>query len=136
MSDGDESEPVGSVGEEAAKLLGALQDLARESGGEYAGAAAAAAGGAATSLGSLNEHIATGGADCRYCPLCQVISVLRETSPEVKAHLASAATSLLQAAAGALSTQVPDQSGRGRGGVEKIDLNEESWPDDEGPEDR
>lgn len=132
MTDDNQDEPVGSVGEEAAKLLGALQELARESGGEYAGAAAAAAGGAASSLGSLNEHLATGGADCRYCPLCQVISVVRQTSPEVRQHLSTAASSLLQAAAGVLATQVPDQSGQDRGsGVEKIDLDSDAGWEEE-----
>ena len=33
----------------------------------------------------VNEHIATGSADCRYCPVCQVIHVVRSTSPEVRA---------------------------------------------------
>lgn len=136
MSEETKDEQVGSVGQEAAKLLGVLQEWALESGGEYAGAAAAAAGGAATSLGSINEHIATGGADCRYCPVCQVIATVRETSPEVKQHLASAATSLLHAAAGVLATSVPDQ-GRDRRGtsVEKIDLTDNRWADDEGWED-
>ncbi len=106
MSDSDE--PVGSVGEEAAKLLGALQEWAKESGSDYANAAAGAAAGAASSLGAVNEHIATGGKECRYCPICQMISAVRETSPEVKQHLASAATSLMQAVAGVMATHVPD----------------------------
>ena len=131
MNDGDQDDPVGSVGEEAAKLLGALQEWARESGSEYAGAAAAAAGGAASSISSVNEHIATGGEDCRYCPVCQVISVVRGTSPEVKEHLVSAATSLLHAAAGVLATNVPDQSGKARrnSAVEKIDLSDAQGDD-------
>ncbi|MBA2445436.1 MAG: hypothetical protein H0V49_08910 [Nocardioidaceae bacterium] len=133
MRDESQDEPVGSVGAEAAKLLGALQEMARESGSEYAGAASAAAGGAASSLNSVSEHIATGGEDCRYCPLCQVISAVRGTSPEVKQHLTSAATSLMQAVAEAMATSVPDQSGkdRRRPGVQKIDLtDDESWEDD------
>jgi len=36
-------DPVGSVGEEAAKLLGALSDWARDQGTDYAGSAAGAA---------------------------------------------------------------------------------------------
>jgi len=137
MTDGKPDEPVGSVGEEAAKLLGAVQEWARESGSEYADATAAAAGGAAggaaSSLNRVNEHLATGGEDCRYCPLCQVISAVRDTSPEVKQHLASAASSLLQAAAGALATPVPDDTGENRKGspVERIDLtDDEGWEDD------
>jgi hypothetical protein len=124
--DGSGDEPVGSVGEEAAKLLHALQDWAKESGGDYAGAAAGAVSGATSSLHDINEHIATGGEDCRYCPVCQVIHAVRHTSPEVKAHLASAASSLMHAAAGVLATQVP-RSDR-PSGVEKIDLDDEGDP--------
>ena len=133
--DGGGSGSVGSVGEEAAKLLHALQDWAGSSGGEYADATASAAAGAAATWQRLNEHVATGGPECRYCPVCQVIAAVRQTSPEVRAHLTSAASSLLQAAAGLLATQVPED-GRGRssdGGVEKIDLDpgdDSDWEED------
>ena len=129
MSDPDES--VGSVAEEAAKLLHALQDWAKESGSEYAGAAASAAEGAASAVHRIDEHIATGSADCTYCPVCRVISTVRETSPEVRQHLTTAATSLLHAAAGLLATTVPEPSkGRRDGPVEKIDLSDDDWEDD------
>ena len=80
----------------------------------------------------VNEHIATGGEDCRYCPVCQVISAVRGTSPEVRQHLAAAASSLMQAAAGLLATPVPDRAARvGDGSVEKIDLDDDDeWEDD------
>ena len=125
-------EPVGSVTEEAAKLLGALQDWAKDSGSEYAGAAASAAEGAASAAHRINEHVATGGAACTYCPLCRMISALRDTSPEVKAHLSSAMTSLMQAAAGMMATPVPDPGTRRETStVEKIDLNDDDeWEDD------
>lgn len=129
MSD-ENHESIGSVAEEAQKLLGVLQDWAGDSGSEYAAAAAAAASSAASSLNSVNEHVAVGGSDCRYCPLCRVISAMRETRPEVKQHLASAATSLMHALAGAMATDVPDPSGRRRdaSSVEKIDLsNDAGW---------
>ena len=129
MSDPDES--VGSVAEEAAKLLQALQDWAKESGSEYAGAAASAAEGAASAVHRIDEHIATGSAECTYCPVCRVISAVRETSPEVRQHLTTAATSLLHAAAGLLATNVPEPSkGRRDGPVEKIDLSDDDWEDD------
>ena len=133
MNGEDEREPVGSLGEEAAKLMSALQGWAREHGEDYANAAAGAASGAAASMDSINEHIATGGKDCKYCPICQVIAAVRETSPEVKQHFASAASSFVQAVAGILATQVPDQNRSPRCdiGVEKIDLsNGENWEDD------
>jgi hypothetical protein len=116
----DEQEAVGSIGEEAVKLFKALQDLAQESGGD------AAAMGAASAFKNLNEHIATGSDECKYCPLCQVISSVREVSPEVKQHLTSAASSLLSAAAAAMGT---GDHGTGRrpskSPVEKIDLAEQ-----------
>ncbi|MDX6301082.1 MAG: hypothetical protein QOF53_2296 [Nocardioidaceae bacterium] len=131
MSDHGGADPVGTLGEEATKLLNALQDWARDSGSEYAGAGAAAASGAAAGAQRVHEHLATGGEDCRYCPLCRVISAVRGTSPEVRAHLASAATSLMSAAAGVLATQVPDQrpegeAPRGRAApVQRIRLDDE-----------
>ena len=119
-------EPVGSVTEEAVKLLHALQDWAKDSGSEYAGAAASAAEGAASAAHRINEHVATGGAACTYCPLCRVISAVRDTSPEVKAHLSTAMTSLMQAAAGMMATPVPEPGARRPdSAVEKIDLSDE-----------
>jgi hypothetical protein len=108
-------EPVGSVGEEAAKLFGALSDWARDQGGDYAGTAAGAASTFAHAVRDVNEHLATESADCRYCPVCQVIHVVRSTSPEVREHLSVAASSLMQAAAGLLATP-PRQSGSDRSG--------------------
>jgi hypothetical protein len=120
-------EPVGSVGEEAAKLLGALSDWARDQGHDYAGSAGAAAGTFAQALRDVDEHVATGSADCRYCPVCQVIHVVRQTSPEVRQHLSVAASSLMHAAAGLLAT---DPRSRPASGVEKIDLDEAAWDED------
>lgn len=121
---GNEREPIGSVGEEAAKLFSALSDLARDRGGDLGATAA----GFSEAIKDANGHLAHG-EDCRYCPLCQVIRVARETSPEVKAHLAVAASSLMQAAAGLLNTQVPTER---QSGVEHIDLTDDSedWEDE------
>lgn len=129
----DEKEPVGSLAEEAAKLLAALQGWSQETGADYAGAAAGMANGAAGLLRDVNEHIATEGADCRYCPVCRAIAVLRETSPEVKAHLGAAAASLMHAAAELMATRVPSEPRKARpeSSVEKIDLEDEAeWEDD------
>ena len=119
-------EQVGSVGEEAAKLFAALSGWARDQGTEYAGSAAGAAAAMSETMHTFNEHIATGAEECRYCPVCQVIHLVRATSPEVKAHLAVAASSLMHAAAGMLSTQVPTEQ---KGPVEKIDLDDADWDD-------
>jgi hypothetical protein len=122
-------EPVGSVGEEAAKLLGALSEWARDQGTDYAGTAAGAASAFAGAARDLNEHIATDSADCRYCPVCQVIHVVRSTSPEVREHLSVAASSLMHAAAGLLATHAnPSEPSH----VEKIDLDDADggWDED------
>jgi len=119
-----DSEPVGSVGEEAAKLFATLSGWARDQGTDYAGAAAGAASAFSGSMHAINEHVATDAEECRYCPLCQVVRALRGTSPEVKAHLGVAASSLMQAAAGLLATQVPPEK---KGPVEKIDLDDVGW---------
>ena len=132
MSAEDFHEPVGNVAEEAAKLLQAMAGWAEQSGGDYAEAAASAAAGAARRLEDVNEHVATGGRNCTYCPLCQVIAAVRGTSPEVKQHLASAATSLMHAVAGLMATQVHDQpTGRPGSPVEKIELSDDDQREDD-----
>ena len=76
---------VGSVGDEAAKLLGALADWARR--------ATAPCGRtprwSRPLVAEVNDHIATGDAECTYCPICRTVHAVREASPEVQAHLAT-----------------------------------------------
>ena len=115
----DESQ-VGSVGEEAAKLLGALQDWARDTGSAHVGGIADDLGAQVRDLG---DHIAHG-EDCRYCPLCQAIRVFRETSPEIKQHLATAAGSLAQAVSLYLNAPRGAQPG-GEPATQRIDLDED-----------
>ncbi len=117
---------VGSVGEEAMKLFGAFADLARRHAGDAADGLGDLAGQAASMAHELNEHVATGSEECRYCPVCRVVHAVRQTSPEVRTHLMVAASSLLQAAAGLMETPPPPQGGAGspRGPeVERIDLD-------------
>jgi len=121
MSERDEPR-VGALGEEAAKLLQALQDWTHENSGDAGRKAPGEL------LSDLNEHIATGGKDCRYCPVCQLIAAVRATSPEVKHHLGVAASSLLQAAAVVLATQ-PASSRSDSEPVERIDLDGD-WEDE------
>ena len=116
MSDEQTGGSVGSVGEEAAKLLDALQDWAKESG------AAGGAAGLGDQWRAVNEHLATGGADCTWCPVCQVIHRVREASPEVRGHVAVAASSLLQAAAALIEARAP-RSPATEPQVTKIDLD-------------
>lgn len=116
---------VGSVGEEAAKLLGALQEWARESGSAYLGGVTEDLGDHVKDLGAHVAH----GEDCRYCPLCQAIRVFRETSPEVKQHLASAAGSLAQAVSLYLTAAQPNNGAATSSGPERINLDDdESFP--------
>lgn len=131
----DPKPEVGSVGEEAVKLFGALADLARQQGAEMGGGFAGLADQASSLAQEVNDHIATGSAECRYCPVCRVVHAVRETSPEVRAHLLTAATSLVQAAAGILETVPPPEQGAKRGSaVERIDLDDGDDSDD-GPVD-
>lgn len=122
-------EQVGSVADEAAKLLGALTDWARDQGQAHVDSAEEVFRGLGAAAHSVNDHLATGGEDCRYCPVCLVIAQVRRTTPEVREHLALAASSLMQAAAGMLATQVPTDQRRS-GPVERIDLDEEPRDED------
>jgi hypothetical protein len=102
-----DDEPVGSLGSEAAQLLEALQDWAREAGSP-----------------GHPRHIATGSPACTYCPLCRVISAVRD-NPEVREHLTAAATSLVDAVVGMLA-----YAGE-RAGSRPDDDPDEEDPDDE-----
>jgi hypothetical protein len=120
----DGTEEVGSLAEETAKLLGALSGLAREHGGDLGHGLSGLTDKVATAAREVDDHLATGGADCVYCPVCRAIHLVRETSPEVRQHLAVAASSLLQAAAGMLATAAFEDRRTGDGpGVEHIDLD-------------
>ena len=127
----DTSDPeVGSLAEEAGKLMGALAGWAKEHGIEAGHGLSGLAGDA---LHDVDEHLATGAPECTYCPICRTVHVVRQLSPEVKTHLASAASSLMLAAAGVLATVAPDEgrTGAARDGVEKIDLDEGDWPEED-----
>jgi hypothetical protein len=145
--DARSSGEVGSLGEEAAKLFAAVTDWAREHTGESTSGSPAAgkpgsgdpaagesaAGNSSSSrLGDLfsAEHIATGAPECRWCPLCQAIGMLRTTNPEVKEHLASlvvVAKQILDSVADAVADDAkPDRTSSPD--VEHIDLSEDdSW---------
>ena len=121
-------EEIGSVTDEAAKLLGALSDWAKDHGSDLGQGLSGLAAHAAASARDVDEHIATGSAECTYCPICRTVHAIRQTSPEVRAHLAVAAASLMQAAAGVLATAVPDEhrAAAARGaGIEHIDLDDD-----------
>ena len=127
MTDAGDTHDVGSLGEEAAKLLGALSGWAREHAGDAGEGLSGLAAQAAASAHDLNEHLATGSAECTVCPVCRTVHAVRQLSPEVKAHLAMAVTSLAQAAAAIMTTPHSGKPQDGR--VEHIDLDDD-WPED------
>ncbi|GAB3666864.1 hypothetical protein GCM10027596_35070 [Nocardioides korecus] len=117
---------VGSVGEEAAKLFGVLTDWAREQAphdhGPHDHAGPHAHDGPTGPTGPTGE-------DCHWCPVCRTAHLVRRTSPEVKMHLAQAASSLVQAAAGLLATHTGEPRAAQ---VQKIDLDDDSdWDEDQ-----
>lgn len=122
MNETDGPPPVGSVAEEAAKLLGALSGWAREHGD---GATAMADSFAE----ELHQHVATGSPECAWCPVCRTIAAIRHTSPEVRAHLTSAASSLMLAVSGMMAAPAPTRDAT----VEHIDLDDDldEWPEGE-----
>ena len=134
MNDTPGPDEVGSVGEEAAKLFGALSDWARDHGGDLGQGLSGLAEQAAGAVHEVGEHLDTGSPECTWCPVCRTVHVIRETSPEVRDHLAAAAASLVQAAAGVLAATAKGGGPRARTGMERIDLDGDDqgeWPEDE-----
>jgi hypothetical protein len=70
----------GTIGDEAAKLVDALQDWARRNFGDPA-----------------TSHIATGAPECTWCPICQLIAILRGDRPEISEKVSEAGASLVAA---------------------------------------
>lgn len=138
MTDTDDGRDpgVGSLAEETAKLLGALNGWARDQGDGLGDTVSGLSQHAFAAAKDANEHLATGSAECTICPVCRTVHAVRQLSPEVKAHLTTAAASLAQAAAAMLATATPSATGPGgatgeRGGVEHIDLDDsgDDWPE-------
>ncbi|HET6988065.1 MAG TPA: hypothetical protein VFI00_15675 [Kribbella sp.] len=122
-------EPIGSVGEEAAKLFAVLQQ--------------AAAGTSGTTQAPVDDeaHQHKLGPDCVWCPVCQLINKVRNTSPETIDQLSSAAAhvigsvrSLLEEAAEAARQSQADAASRTaqeepvRSRVDRIDVSEDPEP--------
>lgn len=91
------SEPVGTLAEEAAKLLTAAQEWAR---GRFDG-----------------DHPT----DCQLCPICQAIGALRQVRPETIEHLVAAAASFASALRTTVSAPPPQEPGH----VQRIVIDEE-----------
>ena len=130
MSDASEAHDVGPLAEEAAKLLGALSGWAREHAAEAGDGLSGLASQAASAVHGIDEHLATGAAECTVCPLCRTVHAVRQLHPDVTTHLASAVSSLAQAAAALMGTPAPRPTDDD--GVEHIPVDDE-WPE---PDDR
>jgi hypothetical protein len=114
MSPAGERAAAGSVADEAARLLEAVQQWAaahehEQPGPGQPGSAEAAAG----------PHL---GPECRYCPVCQLIAIVRGTRPDVAAHLAEAAAGLLEAVRSAVVAHERTWAARPGRPVERIDI--------------
>jgi hypothetical protein len=117
----DGREP-GPLGEEAAKLIEAAQDWFHR-----------------TLADPSTARIATGSAECAWCPVCQLISVLRGERPDLTERLnevqtavsgllrslAEAATSSTAGGSPAAGRSAPAEQSR----VHKIDLGEDPSAD-------
>ena len=121
-----EAHEVGPLAEEAAKLLGALSGWAREHAAEASDGLSGLADRAESAAHGVDEHLATGAAECTVCPLCRTVHAVRQLNPEVTTHLASAMSSLAQAAAALMITPAPRPADRH--GVEHIPVDDE-WPE-------
>jgi hypothetical protein len=99
------SEPLGSAAEEAVRLVGAFQEWARRN---------------SAALGDL--PLASGSQDCRLCPFCQLIGLLRGSSPEVADHLAQAGESLVAALRAAIAAHERHWGARPDPDVQHIDI--------------
>jgi hypothetical protein len=124
-------EPIGSVAEEAAKLFAVLQNAADSGGTAHAEHEPA---------DEKHEHKA--GPECQWCPVCQLINKVRNTSPETieqlstaAAHVLGSVRSLLEAAAEAARQSREDAASRSdqqqepsRSRVDRIDVSEDPEP--------
>jgi len=90
------SEPVGTLAEEAAKLLAAAQEWATSRlDGEHA-------------------------SNCQLCPICQAIGALRQVTPETIEHLVAAAATFTSALRATVVPAPSTESAR----VQHIDVDE------------
>jgi Family of unknown function (DUF5304) len=112
---GDQAD-LGSIADEAAKLVEAVQNWARGVGAESGSAA-----------GPLAEFLAAGAGgspSCRFCPVCQLVSTVREVRPETVQDLLEVGTSLLASMRTLIERQEREWSSRPAAPVQHIDIDE------------
>lgn len=109
------ADAFGSAAEEAARLVDAL--------GQWLAARSAARPAGPVDLDYLSTHIATGSAECTLCPLCRLIALARETSPELAQRVDAAMEALVALARAALDGLERHRAGKPTGsGFETIDI--------------
>lgn len=99
----------GSIGEEAQKLAEAVQQWMAGPGAQWMD-------------GSRISSLLGESPECRVCPVCQLLRVVRGASPEVFGHLSDAASSLSAALRELVGEASASPTRERRGGVEHIDL--------------
>ena len=107
-------EQVGSVADEAAKLLESLRRSAESAGAETPATATQTETGTTPEADSATEHPASepGAHDpfCTWCPLCRTAEVVRSLSPETITRLADLATLAATVLADLASSRTPAES--------------------------
>ncbi|WP_405057797.1 hypothetical protein OG474_34395 [Kribbella sp. NBC_01505] len=132
-------EPVGTVAEEAAKLFAVLQSAADTHAGPGPSAAEP------EEPADEQEHEHKSGPDCVWCPVCQLINKVRNTSPETieqlstaAAHVLGSVRTLLESAAevarqkqedaASRSSKSPEDEPAAPPTVDRIDVSEDPEP--------
>lgn len=116
------AEPVGSLAEEAERLAEAVQQWARRQSAGGSPLRPESPGCGHDRERGWSERIAAEAPECQICPVCQVVSLLRGTRPEVVEHLADAATSVAAALQELLAAHERSRESGPSGRVEHIDI--------------
>jgi hypothetical protein len=98
-------EPLGGAADEAGRLLASLKDWL-------------------DARGLADLPIATGGENCRVCPVCRVIGTLRDGNPELVEQLSRAGDALVKAVASVISEHEHRWVSGRTPDVERIDIDE------------
>lgn len=107
-------EPVGSLGEEAVRLLSAMSAWAEDHSGTAPG-------------GDIPPRRQEAACACQWCPVCQVAARVRSADPELRQQLVLsglALTGVARALLAALAAPPAPEPAR-RADVEHIDLSDE-----------
>lgn len=110
-------EPVGSLGEEAVRLLSAMSAWAEDHSGP----------GAAGEAPLRPADAQATACACQWCPVCQVAAKVRSASPELRDQLVLSGLALTSAAQALLETLAapPARNPASAPDVEHIDLTDE-----------